>query len=172
MNESEDHMDSSSTSKNTKNNESTVRSIGSKSVKISVNKLRYRRIQREATTDDKIEQLNALFKKKKLSDRSLKDTEDLQSIARDFLQQAVHNLNDSCYSYIDQFFYNFDEGKSKIDHPVVYRKYFEVNLKRCLTRNEAVLQRTIMIHIINQYWLGNILTETVKGNDFNRKILA
>ncbi|MCJ1258043.1 hypothetical protein MMC24_005872 [Lignoscripta atroalba] len=85
------------------------------------------------------------------------------SAARDFLQQTLDHPNDSCYPYIDDFSFNFDEGESKISYPVLNRKYFKADLKRCLARNEAVLQRTIMINIINQYWLGNIFDWNSEG---------
>ena len=84
----------------------------------------------------------------------LKDTEDLQQLMRNSLEQAIHCSEGSCYPYIDDFSFNFDQGKSKLNYPVVNERYFQADLKRCLARNEAILQRTIMMHIIDQYWLG------------------
>ena len=159
---SRDGMESSSTSRNTEENESTAKATRSKSVKVSETKLRYHRIQREASTDPKLVRLRPVLKTT-LPERLLKDTEDLQFAAQDFLQQIADHPGDSCYSYIDEFSYNFDEGKSKISYPVVNHKYFEADLKRCLAKNEAVLQRTVMIHIINQYWLGEIFDWNSEG---------
>lgn len=73
---------------------------------------------------------------------------------RDFLQQSTDHSDEICYPYIDDFSFNFDQGKSKLKCPIVNERYFQADLKRCLARNETILQRTIMIHIIDQYWLG------------------
>jgi hypothetical protein len=98
-----------------------------------------------------------------LPERPLKDIEGLRSVAANFLQDIVDHPNDSCYLYIDNFSFHFDEGKSKINYPIVNRRYFEADLRRCLTKNEAVLQRTVMIHIINQYWLDPIFDWNTEG---------
>lgn len=98
-----------------------------------------------------------------LPERRLKVTGDLQHLMRDFLQQAIEHSDDTCYPYIDDFSFNFDQGKSKLNYPVVNEQFFQADLKRCLARNEAVLQRTIMIHIIDQYWLGEIFDWNCEG---------
>jgi hypothetical protein len=155
-------MDSSSTSRDTGDGGSTVRVQGSKSVKLSEAKLRLRRVRREPTADSRLQHFRSILKTK-LPERPLKDIEELRSVTENFLKQIVDYPNESCYSYIDEFSFNFDEGKSNISYPVVNRRYFEADLKRCLARNEAVLQRTIMIHIINQYWLGEIFDWNSEG---------
>lgn len=43
------------------------------------------------------------------------------------------------------------------------RHYFEADLRRCLSQNEAVLQRTIMINIVNQYWIDKIFDWNTEG---------
>lgn len=158
----EDGMESSSTSRETGDGGSTIKATGSRSVKLSETKLRLRRVSRAPTADSRLPHLRSILKTE-LPKRQLKDIEDLRSVAEDFLQQIVDHPNDSCYSYIDDFSYHFDEGKSNISYPVVNRLYFEADLKRCLARNEAVLQRTVMIHIINQYWLGKIFDWNTEG---------
>jgi hypothetical protein len=143
-------------------NESTAKAIGSKSVKVSDNKLRLRRVNRESTPDGRLRHFKSILKTE-LAKRPLKDLKDVRSILEHFLEQMDENPNDNCYPYIDEFSYNFDEGKSKINYPIINRRYFEADLKRCLARNEAVLQRTIMINIVNQYWLGKIFDWNSEG---------
>jgi hypothetical protein len=155
-------MDSSSTSRNTGDDGSTAVVRGSRSVKVSDAKLRLRRVNRVPTRDSRLQHLRSILKTE-LPERQLKDIGDLQSVAEDFLQQIVDHPNDSCYPYIDDFSFHFDKSKSNISYPIVNRRYFEADLKRCLARNEAVLQRTIMIHIINQYWLGDIFDWNSEG---------
>ena len=163
LDQSEGDMESKSTSRTTKDSGSvTAKATGTKSVKVSETKLRHRRINRTATTDERIMHLRSTLKTQ-LPERLLKDTEVLQNVARDFLQQTVDNPDDSCYPYIDDFSYNFDEGKSEISYPIVNRKYFQADLDRCIANNEAVLQRTVMIHIINRYWLGRIFNWNSEG---------
>lgn len=155
-------MDSSSASINAKGDESTAKVTGSRPVKLSETKLRHRRVQRKARPDARLEHLRSILRTE-LPKRTLKETGDLQSTAQIFLQQIIDHPNDDCYPYIDDFSFRFDEGKSKISYPVVNERYFQADLKRCLARNEAVLQRTIMIHIINQYWLGRIFDWNTEG---------
>ncbi|KAH6678696.1 hypothetical protein B0J14DRAFT_583272 [Halenospora varia] len=157
---SEDNMDSSSVSRD--DGSTTQKGRRSGSVKVTLEKLRVRRILREPKADSRLQHLNSILTTK-LLDRPLKDIEGLRSIAANFLQQIDDHPNDSCYVYLDDFSFHFDEGKSKIDYPIVNRRYFEADLKRCLARNEAVLQRTIMIHIINQYWLDRIFDWNTEG---------
>ncbi|KAH8666005.1 hypothetical protein BGZ60DRAFT_529259 [Tricladium varicosporioides] len=157
---SEENMDSSSVSRD--DGSTTQKGKRSGSVKVTLEKLRVRRILREPKADSKLQHIRSILTTK-LPERPLKDIEGLRSIAANFLQQIEDHPNDSCYVYLDDFSYQFDEGKSKIDYPIVNRHYFEADLKRCLARNEAVLQRTIMIHIINQYWLDQIFDWNTEG---------
>ncbi|RFU25001.1 hypothetical protein B7463_g11332, partial [Scytalidium lignicola] len=156
----EDNMDSSSTSRDDGSTTQKGRRTGS--VKVSLKKLRVRRVQSGPKADDRLQYLNWILNKE-LPERTMNNIEGLQSVTTNFLQQIIDYPDDSCYDYIDEFSFRFDEGKSKIDYPIVNRRYFEADLQRCLARNEAVLQRTIMIHIINQYWLDRIFDWNTEG---------
>ena len=155
-------MDSTSASKTTNENASTVKAARSKTVKISAKKLRYRRIWLDADPDDRLAHFKSILKTE-LPERNLKDTGDLQHLMRGFLQQAADCSDESCYPYIDDFSFYFDQGKSKLNYPIVNERYFQADLKRCLARNEAILQRTIMIHIVNQYWLSEAFDWNCEG---------
>ena len=149
----EDDMDSTSKSKTTNEYDSTVRVARLKTAKISVKKLRFRHIWLDPSPDDELAHFKDILITE-LPAKSLKDTEDLQHLMRDFLQQATDHSAEICYPYVDEFSFNFDEGKSKLNYPIVNERYFQADLKRCRARNEAILQRTIMIHIIDHHWLG------------------
>ncbi len=159
-------MESSSTSRNTKTNESTVKPVGSRSVKVTDDKLRLRRVRRKNKinddTDERLPHLQSVLKTR-LPKRLLRDTEDFQRTLKEFLQLTVDHPDEDCYPFIDDFSFNIDEGKSKIDYPIVNNRYFEADLRRCLATNEAILQRTIMISIVNRYWLGNIYDWNCEG---------
>jgi len=156
----EENMYSSSTSRDEGSTTQKGRRPGS--IKVSLEKLRVRRVQSQPKPDSRLQHLNTILTTE-LPERPLKDLEGLRSVAANFLQQIADHPNDSCYVYLDDFSFHFDEGKSKIDYPIVNRRYFEADLKRCLASNEAVLQRTVMIHIINQYWLDPIFDWNTEG---------
>ncbi len=143
-------MQRSSSSLNTEDNASTATKKESRAIKISVNKLRFRRIYQEASANKKLKYLTFIIKIA-LSELSNTAIEDLQAAAQNFLDKTRNHPEDNCYSFIDIFSFKFDEVKSKINYSFINERYFNSDLKRCLAGNEAVLQRTIMIHIINQY---------------------
>jgi hypothetical protein len=116
----------------------------------------------ESKPDSRLQHLNSILITE-LPGRPLKDIGGLQSVVARLHQQITDHPDEDCYVYLDDFSYDFDEGKSKINHPIVNRRYFEADLNRCLGSNEAVLQRTIMIHIINQYWLDPIFDWNTEG---------
>ena len=144
-------MDSTTTTKTESECESTVQSGQSELSQISEKTLRYRRISLGPTPDDRLGHFKSTLVTEP-PERTLKDTGDLQQLMRDFLQQAIDSPDESCYPAIDEFSFNLDREKSKLDHPIVNEHYFQADLKRCLAGNEATLQRTIMMHIIDQYW--------------------
>ncbi|MCJ1251132.1 hypothetical protein MMC30_008363 [Trapelia coarctata] len=160
--EPDDSMDSSSAEKQTDEAESTAKQTAPRNATTLETKLRLRRVQREPTPDETMEHLRQILQAE-LPEMRLKDTHALQAAVQDFLDQIAAFPDESCYSYIDDFFFNIDRCKSTLGFPVVNHKYFQADLKRCLARNEAVLQRTIMIHIVNQYWLADIFDWNTEG---------
>ena len=78
--------------------------------------------------------------KTELPKRPLRDTE-FQRALRDFLQLTVDHPDENCYPYIDDLSFNIDEGKSKIGYLIMNDKYFQADLRQCLAKNEAILQK-------------------------------
>ena len=153
-------MDLSSVSRDDESATTKARASGRK--KLSIQKLAVRRIEDEPLEDPKMPDLRSILSLK-LPERQLKDIGDLKLVTKSFLQQIEEHPNESCYNAIDDFSYRFDEGKTSIRYPTINRHYFAADLKRCLSQNEAVLQRTIMIHIINQYWLDEKFDWNTEG---------
>lgn len=160
--ELDDSMDSSSGAGRSEDVESTAKQGGSKATTTLATKLRTRHVLKVVMPDEKLKYLKGILKTE-LPERRIKDMHDLQATVREFLEQLAAHPEDSCYPYIDEFSFNFDRCKSSIGYPVVNHKYFQADLKRCLARNEAVLQRTIMIHIINRHWLHEIFDWNTEG---------
>ena len=80
----------SSASENTKDKKSTTKAAGTRCLKVLDNKLRSSRVSRDATSDDKLADLQSVVETQ-LLERPLRDTEDFQSALRDLLQlTAVH----------------------------------------------------------------------------------
>ena len=92
--------------------------------------------------DDKLEHLERIIKTA-VSDLSMEETGRLQSVMQDFFDQARDHPKANSYSFVDSFSFNFDKAKSEIGYPIINDRYFNSDLKRCLTGNETVLQRTV-----------------------------
>ncbi len=161
--EDEGDMQESSSSVTTGENASTAKAKGFRANKVSASKLRYRRIYQDPTADGKLEYLASIIKTT-LPELPNKEIEDLRFAAQIFIDETKSHPEDNCYFFIDNFSFNFDKAKSKINYSFINEKYFNSDLKRCLAGNEAVLQRTIMIHIINQYWLGGFFDWNSEGS--------
>ncbi len=143
--------------------EDDVSTAEAKSFRVSASKLRYRRIYQVPTADGKLEYLTSIIKTT-LPELSNMNIEDLRSVIQIFLDEIGSLPRDKCYSSIDNFLFNFDKVKSKINYPFNIEKYFDSDSKRCLAGNEAVLQRTIMIHVINHYSLGGFFDWNSEGS--------
>ena len=155
-------MNESSSSMNTGDNASTAKEKGNRSTKVTETKLRYRRIQRKATADRNVEHFRSIIRTS-LPYLPLKETGGMQDAAQRFINDARTHPDENSYPFIENFTINFDKAKSEINFAIITERYFNSDLKRCLARNEAVLQRTIMINIIDQYWLGEIFDWNSEG---------
>ena len=160
--EAGESMDSSSTSGIRGENESTTKARGVKTVKVTETKLRYRRVFRDAKPDEMMEHLRTILKTE-LPERPMSAIPELQSVARRFLEEARDHADESCYPFLDELQFSLDRGKATIGFPIISVRYFEANLKRCLSKNEAVLQRTIMMNVVDHYWLGDLFDWNTEG---------
>ena len=87
----------------------------------------------------------------------------MQDAAQRFINAARSRPDENSYSCVENFSLEFDKAKSEIHFAIITERYFKSDLARCRGKNEAVLQRTIMMNIINQYWLGEIFDWNTEG---------
>jgi hypothetical protein len=154
-------MESSSRSKNTRDDESTARATAGKSVKTFDDKLRARRVARNPTPDAQMDFKSIL--KTELPVQLLETAKELERAAENFLQKMAEKPRENCYEHIEEFSYRVDYGRWRIGYPAITDRYFQADLERCGRSNEAMLQRTIMIHIINRHWLDKIFDWNTEG---------
>ena len=153
------------TPSSTRDDASTARPKKGRSVKVSPNKLRYRRIHADMKSgrrDPKLAELNTKLKTE-FPERAIEAIPQFRMLLARFHERADANQRESCYPFLDDLSYELDEEKSKIQFPTTNWRYFEANLKRCVSMNEAVLQRTIMMTVFNQYWLRDIFDWNTEG---------
>ena len=160
--DSGESMDSSSASREGKENESTVKTILVKTSKLTETKLRYRRVQRSKSEDERLPYLRSILKTA-FPARSMGDIRDLGAVAQEFVERIRDRASESCYTFIDEFSLKFDEGKARMNYPIVNPAYFDDQVKKCLSKNEAVLQRTVMMSVFHHYWLGDIFDWNAEG---------
>ncbi|KAI9687991.1 MAG: hypothetical protein M1820_010353 [Bogoriella megaspora] len=157
-------MDTNTTS-STNHDESTLKGRKGKSVKVSQPKLSYRRVSQEPIPeklDPKLTELRQILKTQ-FPERTIADVPSIPELLRNFLMRADTNITESCYPFVDDLSFELDKEKSTNKLPLINAQYFEANLARCLTRNEAVLQRTVMMTIFNQHWLGQKFDWNTEG---------
>ena len=98
-----------------------------------------------------------------LPQRLLSDIPNLKQAAETFLEQIENNPGLSCYPAIDKLTYQIDEGKVNIDYPIIHPEYFKSFVQKCLSQNEAILQRTIMVSVFHPYWLDSMFDYNTEG---------
>ncbi|KAL9096789.1 MAG: hypothetical protein Q9165_001277 [Trypethelium subeluteriae] len=160
--EIENSMESSGTSASRGDNQSTIKGSRVQSNKLDEAKLRYRRVSRKASEDKKLDQLSTKLTTQ-LPEQTIGAVPGLLSLLRSLADDAEENADEICYPFMDDLSFKIDERKADIGFPVINKQYFEKNLKRCLSTNEAVLQRTIMMTVFDQFWLGKIFDWNTEG---------
>ena len=161
----------SNTTSSTRDDESTVKGRKGESLKVSPAKLRYRRVYREVRRDrpdPKMAELGKILEMR-LPERTIGAVPQFPLLLTRFLERADENKEESCYPFIDDLSYQLDREKFGIRFPIITAQYFEANLKRCLSMNEAVLQRTIMMTVFDQHWLGETFDWNTEGQWFQPK---
>ncbi|KAL9072871.1 MAG: hypothetical protein Q9157_004936 [Trypethelium eluteriae] len=155
-------MDSSGTSASRGDNQSTIKESRGASSKINEAKLRYRRIFRQASEDEKLDQLRTKLTTQ-LPSQTIGAVPGLLTLLGSLADDAEENADEVCHSFLDDLSFKIDERKANIGFPIINKRYFEANLRRCLSGNEAVLQRTIMMTVFDQFWLGKTFDWNTEG---------
>lgn len=150
----------SAASKNTPADDSTVK-LGHRrgSRKLTWDKLRAREIRVQPSEDARLPDFEALFHPKlpKLDSERIQEVRDIFDA---FLQLSVAEVD---YTQIESLSNDFDRWKSQVSLARISEEHFSGDITRCTFSNEALLQRTVMIEIIDRHQLHRFLTFNSEG---------
>ena len=132
--------------------------------KISKKLLRQMYIDPEPSADGKMADLRKTIRidlpKRQMRDQSLQQ---IRNAIESFLAALEKEKTKSCYPFIDDLSYKLDRGKIGIGFPIINSKCFAAHLERCKLKNEAVLQRTIMMSVFDHYHLDPMFDWTAES---------
>ncbi|KAI9657953.1 MAG: hypothetical protein M1821_002610 [Bathelium mastoideum] len=165
--EEQSRMDSTTPSSSCKDDEiSTVKIIkrvkAATARKVSDSKLRIRKIEEKRKPDSKMEHLRSLLKTE-LPEPSERVITQGEALARNFLEEIGRYTDRRYYALLDSFSYSIDAHKADAGLSTVNTQYFDADLARCQTKVEAVLQRTIMMNVLDRHWLGEHFDWNTEG---------
>lgn len=148
----------SRTSRNSLDEDTTVKAVG-RPKKLDWDKLRARQVDEDASEDPRVPHLESLLQWK-LPRLSSKQVKEVQAIFQQFAQLAVKEVD---YPQVELVSNAFDRWKSKVSLAKITEDHFSEDVARCTFSNEAVLQRTVMMDIIDRHQLHQLLTFNSEG---------
>jgi hypothetical protein len=130
---------------------------------LSWEKLRLRHVRDVATEDERSDHFKSILNVKPFRIR-FKDTVDLQSILRDFLQRCEKaRPNDNSYAAIEELSNQISRWKPGVNLASISNREFDIDVSYCKKSNEAVLQRTVMTSIIDRWQLHELFVYNCEG---------
>jgi hypothetical protein len=130
-----------------------------KSRKLNWDKLRAREIRVKPSEDPRSPHFEALLCTK-LPKLNAKEAKEVQKIFRAFINLSVKDVD---YPQIESLSNEFDLWKSKVCLAKITEEHFLRDVARCTFSNEAVLQRTVMMEILDRHQLHHFLTFNSEG---------
>ena len=127
--------------------------------KLNWDKLRSRNVDEEPSDDERLSQYQGLLDLK-LTKLETPQAKEVQAIFKRFAQLRVEEID---YPRVESVSNEFDQWKSKVGLARISEEHFLSDIKRCSFSNEAILQRTIMIEVIDRHQLHDILTFNSEG---------
>ena len=127
--------------------------------KLDWDKLRARHVDDDPSDDVQVPHFETLLHWK-LPKLKTKDVEELQATFRNFAELAVKEVD---YPDVESVANEFDRWKSRVSLAKITQEHFSSDVTRCTFSNEAMLQRTIMIEIIDRHQLHHFLTFNSEG---------
>lgn len=133
-----------------------------KAVKVTLVKLRYRHVRKAATKDPRIPHFQPLLSLEppkvpfEAVDLFLRFWEDLRSRA------TLHPKNDY-YSDLVDFTDLFNQWKATANFAVATTRDIETEIRQCNDSNEHILQRTLMMSVIDHRQLKNMFVVNCEG---------
>lgn len=137
---------------------STVKGVG-RPKKLDWDKLRSREVDDDPSDDVRLSHFQALLHWK-LPKLDSQHVEELQAIFKDFAELAVEKVD---YPQVESVSNQIDKWKSEVSLARITEEHFSSDVVRCTFSNEAVLQRTIMMEIIDRHQLHQFLTFNSEG---------
>ena len=135
----------------------------SKQKQLNWDKIRLRRIRDKRTEDDRLEHFKSILNVEPIQIQ-FKDTEDLQSILKTFLQRCDKaRPNDDSYAAIEDLSNQFGQWRPRVNLVAITNREFEIDVSYCKKSNEAVLQRTVMTSIIDRWQLHELFVYNCEG---------
>jgi hypothetical protein len=137
---------------------STVRAVG-RPKKLDWDKLRVREVDEHPSDDARLPHFRAIIHWQ-LPELSTEQAEEVLSIFRKFAELAVDEVD---YPRFESVSNEIEQWKANASFANITEKQFSNDVKRCTFSNEAVLQRTIMMEIIDRHQLHKFLTFNSEG---------
>lgn len=110
--------------------------------------------------DKRLEELQGKLKAK-LKPQSKESTVQLLERLKSGIVSAMNSTSN--LMLLDALLMQLDQFKSEIRYPFSHPKYFKSQLKKCASRSEHVLQRTVMMNLFHTYWLPKIFEWNTEG---------
>jgi hypothetical protein len=138
--------------------------------KLSWDKIRLRRISTEGTEDQMSDYFKSTLPAKPCRIQ-FRDITELQSILNGFLQRCENaQPNDNGYAAVEDLSNQINRWRSTVDLISITNREFDIDLNYCKNSNEAVLQRTIMLSIIDRWRLHELFVYNCEGQWYLPKI--
>lgn len=130
-----------------------------KATKLTWDELRAREVGVRPSEDARLQHFESLFHYTlpKLDSARIKE---VQGIFSAFAQIPVEEVD---YTEIESLSNDFDGWKSKVGLAKISEQHFADDVSRCTFTNEALLQRTVMMEIIDRHQLHRFLTFNCEG---------
>jgi hypothetical protein len=161
-NSSKEQLKSSSSASGTQKKSvkdgSTVKWVG-RLRKLDWDKLRAREVDEDPSEDERVPHFRVLLNWQ-LPGLTSEEAEEVLDIFKMFAQLNADEVN---YTRVESVPNEFDRWKAKVSLAHITEEHFSSDVRRCTFLNEAVLQRTIMIQIINRHQLHQSLTFNSEG---------
>jgi hypothetical protein len=137
---------------------STVKGVG-RPKKLDWDKLRSREVDEDASIDVRLSHFEGLLRWE-LPKLNPEQVREVQTIFGKFARLTVEEVD---YPQVESVSNDFDKWKSKVRLAKMTEEHFSSDITRCTFSNEAVLQRTIMMEIIDRHQMHKYLAFNSEG---------
>lgn len=148
----------SGTTRESVEGQSTIKGVG-RHKKLDWDKLRSREVDEDPSTDERVPHFKDVLHWE-LPKLNTQQVEEVLAIFKSFAELTVEEVD---YPQVESLSNEFDRWKSKVKLAQITEEHFLGDVIRCSFSNEAVLQRTIMMEIMDRHQLHNFLAFNSEG---------